>query len=291
MSEEAAVRAGGNGWIENPAELLRVGSGFTLDEARADDTPGFSGKKADGRRALDAGARVLAEVQDRFFAASTLGAKDSILLVLQAMDTAGKGGITKHVMGAVAPGGIHYHAFKAPTAEELAHDFLWRINKELPPAGQIGVFDRSHYEDVLIGSVRHLAPPEEIDQRFDAINNFERRLADTGTHLIKVMLQISSAEQKQRLAARLDRPEKRWKYNPGDVDERLHWDAYQRAYQRVFDETSTDYAPWYVIPANHKWYARLAVQHLLVDTLQAINPAYPAPDYDVATEKQRLAES
>ncbi|WP_419818193.1 PPK2 family polyphosphate kinase [Glaciibacter flavus] len=276
-------------WDDDPTSLLRVHDGFVLDEDRAADTPGFSGKKKDAEKALAEGAEVLSDLQDMFFAASTLGARGSILLVLQAMDTAGKGGITKHVMGAVAPGGIAYHAFKAPTAEERAHDFLWRINRELPPAGQIGVFDRSHYEDVLIGSVRQLAPPAEIDERFVAINNFERRLTETGTTVIKVMLHISSDEQKERLSARLDRPDKHWKYNPSDVDERMRWAEYQKAYQRVFDLTSTANAPWYVVPGNHKWYARLAVQHLLIDALRDIDPAYPTADYDVELEKKRLA--
>ena len=278
-------------WEQDPADLIRVGSGFRLDAQSPEATPGFSGRKKHAERALAEGAAILSELQEMFFADSTAGGKRSVLLVLQAMDTAGKGGIVRHVVGAVNPAGIRYHAFKAPTKTELAHDFLWRVRKQIPQAGQIGVFDRSHYEDVLIGKVRALAPIEEIERRYIAINAFEKQLTVDGTVIVKVMLHISSDEQKARLAARLNRPDKQWKYNPGDVTERLLWNDYQEAYQRVFDETSTPHAPWFVVPANHKWYARLTVQHLLIDALRAIDPQWPAPDYDVAHEKARLEAS
>jgi len=205
------------------------------------------------------------------------------------MDTAGKGGIVRHVIGAADPQGVHLTAFKKPTPEELAHDFLWRVEKELPPAGFIGVFDRSHYEDVLIGRVRSLAPPEEIERRYGAIVDFEKRVVDAGTHIVKVMLHISADEQKARLAERLERPDKHWKYNPSDIDERALWPAYMDAYQIAFERTSTDDAPWHVVPANSKWYARLAVQTLLLDALEAIDPQWPAATFDVGLEKQRLA--
>ncbi|WP_240036950.1 polyphosphate kinase 2 family protein [Leifsonia flava] len=278
-------------WREDPAPLLRVEPGFLLADADPDATPGYAGRKRDAVGALAEGAEVLATLQEKFFADSTVGGTRSVLLVLQAMDTAGKGGIVKHVVGAVDPGGVHLHAFKAPTEEELAHDFLWRVHREVPRAGQIGVFDRSHYEDVLIGSVRKLAPDDVIAQRFHDIVAFEEELVANGTVIVKVMLHISSDEQKERLAARLERPDKHWKYNPGDVTERLLWNDYQAAYQRVFDETSTTDAPWYVVPANRKWYARLAVQHLLIDALQSIDPQWPKPEYDVEHEKARLAAS
>ncbi|WP_350347957.1 polyphosphate kinase 2 family protein [Agromyces sp. G08B096] len=278
-------------WTEDPAPLLRVGPGFRLAEAPSDAHPGFDGDKAAGHRALAEGAKLLADLQERLFANSRMGDERRILLVLQAMDTAGKGGIVKHVMGSVDPQGVQLAAFKKPTDEELAHDFLWRIRKRLPEAGMIGVFDRSHYEDVLIGRVRELAPPEEIERRYDAINEFESEVAATGTTIIKVMLHLSREEQGRRLLERLERPDKHWKFNPGDLDERERWEGYAEAYQVAFDRTSTADAPWYVVPADRKWYARLAVQHLLIDALEAMQLEWPAADYDVAEQKARLLAS
>ena len=279
-------------WATAPETTLRVGEGFRLDEVDADATPGFEGDKADGEKALDERAEILGELQERLFAGSRTGeATDAVLLVLQAMDTAGKGGIVRHVVGGVDPQGVQLAAFKAPTPEELEHDFLWRIEKRLPQPGFIGVFDRSHYEDVLIGRVKGLADEAEIERRYQAIVDFEKRVAASGTRIIKVMLHISNDEQKARLAERLDRPDKHWKYNPGDVDERMRWDDYMAAYQTVFERTSTDEAPWYVVPANRKWYARLAVQELLIDVLESIDPQWPAADFDVEAEKKRLAAS
>ncbi|GAA1809051.1 polyphosphate kinase 2 family protein [Agromyces neolithicus] len=279
-------------WASDPSELLRAGEGFTLADVDPHSHPGFDGDKADGEKALAEGAAILAEQQELLFANSRGGDDERrVLLVLQAMDTAGKGGIVKHVMGAVDPQGVQLAAFKKPTDEELAHDFLWRIRKQAPSAGMIGVFDRSHYEDVLIGRVRELASPEEIERRYGAINDFERELTAAGTTVIKVMLHISLDEQKQRLAERLERPDKHWKFNPGDIDERLLFPKYQEAYQVAFDRTSTTDAPWYVIPANRKWYSRLAVQHLLIDALEAMNLEWPKADYDVEEQKARLAAS
>jgi PPK2 family polyphosphate:nucleotide phosphotransferase len=184
---------------------------------------------------------------------------------------------------------VHLTAFKKPTDEELAHHFLWRIERRLPEAGMIGVFDRSHYEDVLIGRVRQLAPADEIEQRYGEIIEFERRLANEGVSIVKVMLHISRDEQKARLQERLDRPDKHWKYRPGDIDERLLWDDYQSAYQVAIERTDAEYAPWYVVPANHKWYARLAVQSVLIAALERIDPQWPLADFDVEAEKARLA--
>jgi len=277
-------------WTADPAEVLRVGEGFRLADVDPDSTPGYEGEKAAGKDDLAAGAEQFDELQERLFAQSRVHHDaPSLLLVLQAMDSAGKGGIVRHVIGATDPQGVHLKAFKKPTEDELAHDFLWRIEKEVPKAGYIGVFDRSHYEDVLIGRVRRLAPPEEIERRYDAINDFEKRITDHGVHIVKVMLHISPEEQKQRLMQRLDRPDKQWKYNPGDVDEREHWPDYMAAYQTVFDRTSTPAAPWHVVPANAKWYARLAVQALVLDALERIDPQWPQADYDVEAEKARLA--
>jgi len=279
-------------WAEDPSELLLVKPGFTLATAATDGHPGFDGDKDAGQAALAEGALMLADLQERLFANHQVG-EDSrrILLVLQAMDTAGKGGIVKHVVGAVDPQGVQLAAFKKPTDEELAHDFLWRVRKQVPAAGKLGVFDRSHYEDVLIGRVRELAPPDEIERRYGAINEFEAELAASGTTIIKMMLHISSAEQKQRLLERLERPEKHWKFNPSDIDERMLAPKYLEAYQIAFDRTATPIAPWYVIPADHKWYARLAVQHLLIQAFEAMRLEWPKPDYDVEIEKARLITS
>ena len=276
----------------DPWELLRVTEGFRLSDVDPRAAPGFVGGKREGRSELAAGATVLSEKQERLFAASRGGAAgDAVLLVLQAMDTAGKGGVVRHVVGAVDPQGIALTAFKKPTPEELEHDFLWRVEKRVPGEGMIGVFDRSHYEDVLIGRVRQLADADEIERRYRAIVEFEKRLVGRGIRIVKVMLHISKDEQRARLAERLDRPGKHWKYNPGDVDERLLWDDYQDAYQRAFERTSTDDAPWFVVPADRKWYARVAVQHLLLDALAAIDPQWPPAEFDVEAEKRRLAAS
>jgi PPK2 family polyphosphate:nucleotide phosphotransferase len=278
-------------WNADPAPLLRVEPGFRLADVDPDATPGFPGRKIDGLQALAAGASQLAALQERLHAAGTAGDQRRILLVLQAMDTAGKGGIVSHVVGAADPNGVRYAGFGAPTEEEREHDFLWRVEQQTPRAGQLGVFDRSHYEDVLIQRVRAMAPAEEIERRYGAIVAFEERLAAEGTTIVKVMLHISKDEQRERLGDRLDRPDKHWKFNPSDIDERMRWDEYQDAYQVVFDRTSTPQSPWFVVPANRKWYARLAVQQLLIEALEDMHLAWPPADFDVAEQRRRLAES
>lgn len=279
-------------WTTDPAPLLRVGEGFELDEVDTRSTPGYDGDKKSGKKDLVALSDELNDLQERLFAAHHDDETGpAVLLVLQAMDTAGKGGTVRHVVGAVDPQGVELAAFKKPSKEELAHDFLWRIRSRVPGPGMIGVFDRSHYEDVLIGRVRELAEPNEIERRYTAINDFEAELTEAGVRIVKVMLNISPDEQKDRLAERLDRPDKYWKYNPGDVDERLLWPDYMKAYQTVFERTSTEVAPWFVVPADRKWYARLAVQRLLLDALHDIDPQWPAAEFDVEVEKKRLAES
>ena len=277
-------------WIDDPISLLRVGKGFKLQDVDPDSTPGFAGKKSDGEKLLAAESSAIGDAQERLYANRNVTNR-SILLVLQAMDTAGKGGIIRHVVGAADPQGIALHAFKAPTRAEKRHDFLWRVRRQLPTPGYIGVFDRSHYEDVLIHRVRGLSRPEVIEERYGLIRDFEAELAASGTTLIKVMLQISSDEQKSRLAARLDDPAKHWKFNPGDIDERGRWDAYQEAYQVALTRTSTDAAPWYVVPANRKFYARIAVQRLLLDALTSFELQWPVASFDVEAEKKRLSES
>lgn len=271
------------------ADRLRVTDGFSLDAIDPSSTPGFSGGKGDGVTALALGVDRLAVLQERLFAESRGGGTRSVLLVVQGMDTSGKGGILRHVVGAVDPQGVRITSFKAPTAEELAHPFLWRIRRALPGPGMIGVFDRSHYEDVLIVRVHDLVPPAVWRRRYDAINRFEQSVVASGTRIVKVMLHISSQEQKARLTERLERPDKHWKYNPHDVDERLRWAAYQEAYQAALTRCSTDEAPWYVVPADRKWYARWAVQELLLGALEQLDPQWPAADFDVSAERERLA--
>jgi PPK2 family polyphosphate:nucleotide phosphotransferase len=277
--------------MDEIATLLFAGPGFSLAEVDPESTPGFEGGKKDGEKALAKGAPVIAQLQERLFAAGRSGDPRRVLLVLQAMDTAGKGGIVSHVVGSVDVQGVALHAFKAPTDEEKRHDFLWRIREQLPPAGMLGVFDRSHYEDVLIHRVRHLSPLEIIEARYGRILEFEEELADAGVSMVKVMLHISSDEQRDRLLARLDDPSKHWKFSPGDVDERQYWDRYMEAYEIAIRRTTTVRNPWYVIPANHKWYARLAVQRLLIDALARMDLQWPPADYDVAAERARLTTS
>ncbi|QNO37250.1 polyphosphate kinase 2 family protein [Protaetiibacter sp. SSC-01] len=272
------------------ADVLRAGAGFRLADVDPDATPGFTGNKKDAEKALAAGEAELDELQELLFANKEHDPRN-VLLVLQAMDTAGKGGIVRHVVGSVDPQGVHIHAFKKPTPEELAHDFLWRVERELPKPGIIGVFDRSHYEDVLIGRVRKLADADEIERRYGAIVDFEERVAASGTVVVKCMLHISKEEQRARLAERLERPDKYWKYNPGDLEERALWDQYQEAYQVAIERTSTAAAPWHVIPANHKWYARLAVSQLLTDALRSLGQDWPPADFDVEEQKAALAAS
>ncbi len=269
-------------------ESLRVGDGFRLSAVDPASTPGFTGGKKEGQVALASGTPEIADLQERLFAESRFDGTRSVLLVLQAMDTAGKGGIVDHVLGEANPQGIQAYSFKAPTDEEKAHDFLWRIRPRLPEAGYIGVFDRSHYEDVLIHRVRGFSSPEAIEERYGVIQEFEREVIASGTTIVKVMLHISKDEQKERLLARLDDPDKNWKFNPGDIDERQHWDAYMEAYELALTRTSTADAPWFVVPANHKWYARLAVQHLLLNALRGLDLQWPAADYDVAEQRARL---
>jgi PPK2 family polyphosphate:nucleotide phosphotransferase len=278
-------------WRENFASGLVVSDGFVLADVDPRSTPGFTGKKADAEIVAPAVEAELSHQQELLFANSREGDPRKLLLVLQGMDTSGKGGIMRHVVGAVDPQGVSHVAFKAPTKAELRHDFLWRIRREVPGPGLIGVFDRSHYEDVLIGRVKQLAPPEEIEQRYGQINAFEQELVDDNTTVIKVMLHISPKEQKARLLERLDRPDKYWKFNPGDIDERLLWPGYQDAYQTALERTSPATAPWHVVPADRKWYARLAVRELLLNALTDLKLTWPPADFDIDAERARLAAS
>jgi PPK2 family polyphosphate:nucleotide phosphotransferase len=272
------------------AQQLRLPTG-PVDLASIDPraTPGFNGDKLAGKAALGELDATVSELQELLYAQGRTGGQRRLLLVVQGMDTAGKGGVLRHAVGMLDPQGVRIKAFKAPTAEERKRGFLWRIRNALPAPGEVGVFDRSHYEDVLVARVNKLARPDVIERRYDAINKFEQELVDSGCAVIKVMLHISSDEQKARLMERLDRPDKHWKYNPGDVDERAKWGDYQRAYEIALERCNTDAAPWFVVPADRKWYRNLAVTHLLVEHLKGMKLAWPLADFDVKLEKKRLA--
>jgi PPK2 family polyphosphate:nucleotide phosphotransferase len=274
------------------SELLRVPSG-AVDLAAIDpaSTPGVSSRDRAEEELPKLAAR-LEELQERLFAAARGGDSNRrVLLVLQGMDTSGKGGTVRHVVGQLDPNGTRLTAFKAPTEEERAHDFLWRIRSQLPVAGEVGIFDRSHYEDVLIARVRKLALPMVIGKRYQLINGFEKKLVADGAVLVKCFLHISREEQMQRLLARLDDPAKHWKYNPGDVDERALWPEYQDAYRIALEKCSTSDAPWYAVPADHKWYRNYAVTRLLIEALERIDPQYPAGKFDVEVERERVLAS
>jgi len=266
-----------------PVDLTAIDSGSTV---------GFEGGKAQGKGALMALGDDLSDLQERLFAegVAEVGHGRSLLLILQGMDTSGKGGVLKHTVGLVDPQGVSITSFKKPTEEELKEDFLWRIRKALPTRGRIGVFDRSHYEDVLIARVRELAPAEEIERRYDAINAFEAELVGAGITVLKCMLHISAETQRERLLARLANPTKYWKFNPADVDERAKWPEYRRAYEVALERTNTEVAPWYVVPSDHKWYRNLAIGNLLHATLTGMNPQWPPADFDVEEQKRRLIE-
>jgi PPK2 family polyphosphate:nucleotide phosphotransferase len=286
---EAKSTSGNKAWSGSFTRALEAGPGFVLADRDPRSTPGYEGDKVAGVELMARTVPELDDLQQRLYAESTAGATAAVLLVLQGMDTSGKGGIMRHVVGSVDPQGVRYTAFKAPTKQEQEHPFLWRIRNALPRPGQIGVFDRSHYEDVLIVRVHNLVPPATGGRRYGQINTFEQKVTQAGTTIVKVMLHISSDEQKARLTKRLERPEKHWKYNPSDVDERRFWPAYQEAYQVAIDRCSTQDAPWFVVPADRKWYARLAVQQLVVEHLRAMAPQWPPASFDVEAEVARLA--
>ena len=271
------------------SELL---TGVTaLSDVDSRSTPGFDGGKKDAKKAMAVLGDELADLQRRLYANGTGDDPRSMLLVLQGMDTSGKGGVIRKAVGLVDPLGLRITSFKQPTPEELEHDFLWRIENGLPQPGVIGVFDRSQYEDVLICRVRELAPAVEIERRYGAINDFEQAYVDGGGTIVKCLLHITADDQKERLFARLDDSAKHWKYNPGDVDERELWADYQQAYELVLERCSTDAAPWFVVPSGRKWYRNWAVATLLLEHLRALDLTWPEADFDVEAEKARVAAS
>jgi PPK2 family polyphosphate:nucleotide phosphotransferase len=252
---------------------VREGAGTPrLADVDPGDRKGLPFDKSEIKTATMADVAEIDRLQDILYA----GAKHAILVVLQGLDTSGKDGTVRKVFGPIDPLGVLATSFKTPTPRELAHDFLWRVHKVVPPVGMIGVFNRSHYEDVLVARVHELVPRDRIEARYDQINAFERHLAENGTVILKFLLHISKAEQKARLQARLDDPTKRWKFSLSDVAERKHWEDYQAAYQIALERCSTEWAPWFIVPADNKWYRNAVVARILLSTLQALHLTYPA---------------
>ena len=254
----------------------RVEPGKKIDLSKLDPNDGkaFKGDKEKGLKALSKLNAELQVLQELLYAEQ----KHKVLIVLQAMDTGGKDGTIRRVFDGVNPQGVKVASFKVPTAEELAHDFLWRVHKVAPGAGEMVIFNRSHYEDVLVVRVHGYAPEEVWKKRYDQINDFERLLAESGTTILKFFLHIDLDEQKERLQARLDDPTKIWKFRLGDLEERKLWSQYMQAYEDALNKTSTEFAPWYVIPANRKWYRDLVISTILVDTLKGLRMEYPKPE-------------
>lgn len=288
------------GWSTDPRELLRVRPGFDLADLARNATPGWELGRAAGEVWTTVRSQFLSQLQERLYASSRGGAPDSVLLVLQGLDTSGKGGIVRHVVGQVDPQGIELSAFKAPTEEERRHDFLWRIRPRLPHPGHIGVFDRSHYEDLLVPTAQSLTgrtdehgeswvvDTDELNRRYHDIYEMEVAATNAGMRIVKVCLLVSYEEQGLRLRERLDRSDKHWKFSTNDLDTRDDWVHYQAAYAEVLSRTSTEIAPWYVIPADRKWYSRLAVTEILTRTLAEIDPTWPAATFDVDAARERL---
>jgi PPK2 family polyphosphate:nucleotide phosphotransferase len=279
----------GNLGAERVSDLLRAPAGpIDLEAIDARGTPGFDGDKDDAEQAAPVLGERLATLQEQLYAEGRSGGSRCVLLVMQGMDTSGKGGTVKHVVGHLDPGGVHVASFGKPTREELEHDFLWRIRAQLPRGGKLGVFDRSHYEDVVTVRVLGLVDADTWTRRYDAVNRFEEELVAGGTRIVKCFLHISRDEQRERLLARLDDPTKHWKYNPGDLDTRARWADYMTAYGDAIERCSTEIAPWHVIPADRKWYRNWAITNLLIEELDALGLRWPEASFDVGAERARL---
>jgi PPK2 family polyphosphate:nucleotide phosphotransferase len=260
-------------------DSYRVAPGARVDLGALDprDKSIFDGGKKEGREETGRLNARLEELQELLYAEG----RHKVLVVLQAMDAGGKDGTIRHVFDGVNPQGVKVAPFKVPTPEELAHDFLWRVHKRVPGRGEIVIFNRSHYEDVLVVRVKGLVPPEVWGGRYELINDFERLLARTGTTILKFFLHISPEEQRERFQARLDEPHKRWKFRRGDLADRRLWPAFMAAYEAAIERTSTEHAPWYVVPADRKWYRNLVISRVLVETLEGLGMAYPVPEEDL----------
>jgi PPK2 family polyphosphate:nucleotide phosphotransferase len=250
------------------------GSNINLSEWDPDDLAAFDGDKEDARDLFEEMVERIAELQHLMWAEN----KHSLLVVIQAMDTGGKDSTIRSVFSGVNPQGVRVANFKAPTSTELEHDYLWRVHPHTPGKGEIAVFNRSHYEDVLIVRVLGLAPEERWSRRYRHIREFERLLADEGTTIVKLYLHISKEEQAERLQERLDTPHKLWKFNKGDLEHRALWGDYMAAFETMLSETSTAHAPWYIIPANRKWYRNYVIGRILVDALEALDMQFPEPE-------------
>ncbi|EFS87207.1 PPK2 family polyphosphate kinase [Cutibacterium acnes] len=264
-----------------------------VNSINPDPTPQAPGGKRETLEQFQPMAEELSELQERLFARGRNNPDHArrVLIVLQGLDTAGKGGVVRHVVAMVDPQGINHHGFKAPTQEELRHDFLWRVKKALPEPGMLGVFDRSHYEDVLVPRVENLVEEEVWRKRYDLINDFEMNLVARGTNIIKCFLHISPGVQKERLAARLNDPAKYWKYDPGDLDTRSKWAEYIEAYNELLSRCNPDIAPWYIIPSDHKWYRNWAMGRILLETMRSMKLTWPPANFDVEAEKRRLEQA
>lgn len=269
----------------------RVGRDFDLSSFAADAVLRGPQDKRDAAKEVAALEEEASTLHEQLYAESKAGGRRSLLIVLQGMDTSGKGGATKAVDRLLDPLGFSVVGFGKPTEEEAAHGYLWRHEQALPDPGRVRVWDRSHYETVLVERVRSLVPPEVWQARYEEIVAWEQALVDQGVTLVKVMLHLSKAEQRERLLARLDDPTKHWKYRPGDVDERALWEDYQAAYQDALVRCSSEHAPWYCVPADRKWHRDWVLSHVVVETLRAMAPAYPAADFDVAVERGRVERS
>jgi PPK2 family polyphosphate:nucleotide phosphotransferase len=253
---------------------------------------GFPKKgKSDAPKLMDKLGPRIRERQQMLFAQGRSGDKRRVLVVLQGMDTSGKGGVIRHSVALVDPQGLDITTFGAPTKRELRYDFLWRIRRSVPAPGMVGVFDRSHYEDVLVAKVRSLVPKKEIEGRYEAINDFERELAEQGVTVIKCFLHIDREVQSERLLARLDDPTKHWKYDPGDLDDRARWDDYIAAYQTAIERCNDPVAPWFIVPAGRKWYRNWAVASLLLEHLDDLDLSWPEADFDVEEQRRLLLAS
>jgi PPK2 family polyphosphate:nucleotide phosphotransferase len=253
-------------YLVEPGKKLKLSKHDTADKGKFED-------REEAETVIAKNLEKLAELQEVLYAES----KRSLLVVLQAMDAGGKDGTIRHIFSGVNPQGCQVTSFKSPSLLERSHDFLWRVHQQAPPKGMIGIFNRSHYEDVLIVRVHKIVPKEIWSKRYDHISNFERQLADDGTKILKFFLHISKDEQKQRLQERLDDPEKHWKFNPEDIEERKHWDAYMNAFEDALEKTSAKFAPWYVVPADRKWFRNWVISDTIVRTLKEMDPKYPAP--------------
>ena len=274
---------------------IEKGDKFRLKDVDPDDTGGLDIDKDEARKILRDDVRVLAELQERLYGEN----RWALLVVLQAMDAAGKDSVVEHVMSGINPQGFQIHSFKAPSDEELDHDFLWRTTKALPERGRIGVFNRSYYEEVLVVRVHPeflkgqrlpagLAGDKLWEQRFDDIRSFEKHMVRSGTKILKFFLHVSKEEQRRRFLDRIEEPGKRWKFSVKDVAERALWDRYMEAYEDAIRNTATEHSPWYVVPADHKWFTRLVVARAMIDALEAIDPKYPKVEGPALAELEKV---